>query len=79
MVQREPPEVLYEKAVLKNFAKFTGKHLCLSHFFNKVAGLQACNFIEKRPQHSCFPVNVAKILRTPILKNICKLLLLVEL
>ena len=30
------------KAVLKNFAKFTGKHLCQSLFFNKVAdgGLQ---------------------------------------
>ena len=25
---------------LKNFAKFTGKHLCQSLFFNKVAGLQ---------------------------------------
>ena len=24
--------------VLRNFAKFTGKHLCLSLFFNKVAG-----------------------------------------
>ena len=26
--------------VLKNFAKFTGKHLCQSLFFNKVAGLR---------------------------------------
>ena len=26
------------KGVLKNFAKFTGKHLCHSLFFNKVAG-----------------------------------------
>ena len=26
------------KSVLKNFAKFTGKHLCQSHFFNKVVG-----------------------------------------
>ena len=25
-------------------------------------------------QHRCFPVNIAKFLRTPILKNICKLL-----
>ena len=25
--------------VLENFAKFTGKHLCQSLFFNKVAGL----------------------------------------
>ena len=27
------------KGVLRNFAKFTGKHLCQSFFFNKVAGL----------------------------------------
>ena len=26
-----------KKSVLKNFAKFTGKHLCQSLFFNKVA------------------------------------------
>ena len=28
------------KSVLKNFAKFTEKHLCQSLFFNEVAGLQ---------------------------------------
>ena len=33
------PEVLCKKGVLINFAKFTGKHLCQSLFFNKVAGL----------------------------------------
>ena len=26
------------KSVLRNFAKFTGKHLCQGLFFNKVAG-----------------------------------------
>ena len=37
------------KGVPRNFAKFTGKHLCLRLFFNKVAGLrhQACNFVKK--------------------------------
>ena len=29
-----------KKGVLKNAAKFTGKHLCQSLFFNKVAGLR---------------------------------------
>ena len=33
------PEVFCEKGVLRNFAKFTGKHLCQSLFFNKLAGL----------------------------------------
>ena len=36
--KRQPPEVFYEKGVLRNFAKFTRKHLCQSLFFNKVAG-----------------------------------------
>ena len=34
------PEVFCEKGVLRNFAKFTGKHLCQCLFFNKVAGLR---------------------------------------
>ena len=34
------------KGVLRNFVKFTGKHLCQSLFFNKVAG-EGCNFIKK--------------------------------
>ena len=36
------PEVFFKKGVLRNFAKFTGKHLCQRLFINKVAGL-ACN------------------------------------
>ena len=35
LVQKQPPEVVY-KDVLKNFAKFTEKHLWQSLFFNKV-------------------------------------------
>ena len=37
--QKQPPELFYKKGVLKNFAKFTGQHLCQCYFFNKVAGL----------------------------------------
>ena len=33
------PEVFCKIGVLRNFAKFTGKQLCQSLFFNKVAGL----------------------------------------
>ena len=35
------------------------------------------DFIEKRPQHICFPVNIVKLLRTPILKHSYELLLLI--
>ena len=45
-IQRQPPEVFCKKGVLKNFTKFTGKHLCQSLFFNKVA------------EYRCFPVKI---------------------
>ena len=48
-----------KKGVLRNFAKFTGKHLYQSLFFNKAAGLK------KRLWHRWFPVNFAKFFRTP--------------
>ena len=32
----QPSEVFCKKGVLRNFAKFIGKHLCQSLFFNKV-------------------------------------------
>ena len=43
------------KVVLKNFARFTGKHLCWSFLFNKVAGLQTCNVFKRQTlaQFSC--------------------------
>ena len=33
------PDVFCKISALRNFAKFAGKHLCQSDFFNKVAGL----------------------------------------
>ena len=70
-IQKQPPEVFCKKRCLKNFAKLTGKHLCQSLFFNKVAGV-TYNFVEKETVaqvHTCFPVNFAKFLRTPFLQN----------
>ena len=55
------------KDFLWNFAKFTGKHLCQGLFFNKVAGLRL---------HRCFPVNLAKFLRTPFATDHLQWLLL---
>ena len=40
-------KVFYEKGVLKNFVQFTGKHLCQSLFFNKVAGLRPAILFKK--------------------------------
>ena len=46
-----------KKGVLRNFAKFTAKHLRQSLFFNKVAGRRY------------LPVNFVKLIRTPFLRN----------
>ena len=48
---------------LKSFAKFTGKHLCHSLLFNKVAGPRPANLLNKRLQHRYFPLNFGKFLR----------------
>ena len=40
------PEVFCKKGILRNFAKFTGKHLCQSLFFNKVAQVFSYEFCE---------------------------------
>ena len=48
-------------------------HLCRSFFVNNLT----CNVLKKRLQHRCASVNIAKLLRAPILKNICQQLLLV--
>ena len=47
-----------ENTVLIKCAKFTGKQPALEQLFNKVAGLKTWNFIKKRVQHRCFPVNI---------------------
>ena len=67
-----------KKVILINFASFTGKHLCHSLFFNKVAGLRSLTLLKKRLWHRCFPVNVAKFLKTPFLQNTSRRLLLTK-
>ena len=59
-----------KKVFLKDFAIFTGKHLCWSP--------QACDFITKRLQHWCFPVNFENF-ENSYFENICKWLLCVTL
>ena len=58
-------EVFCKKGVLKDFTKFTEKHLCQSLFLSKVAGLRPVTLLKKRLWHRCFPVNYPKFLRTP--------------
>ena len=70
----EPEAVVWkcsvENLLLEISQIFTGKHLCQSLFFNKVAGLRL------RLWHRCFPVNFAKFLRTPFFTKYLRWLLL---
>ena len=51
------------KVLPRNFAKFTGKHLCQNLFYNKVAGLrpEACNFIKIETLAQVFPCEFCEI------------------
>ena len=60
-----------KKRILKNFTKFTGKHLCRVFFLIKPATL-----LKKRPWQRCFPVNFVKFLRALFPQNTSKQLLL---
>ena len=67
-----------KEGVLRNFSKFTGKHLCQSLFFNKVASScrHEATLLKKRFWHAYFPVNFEKFLRRPFLQNTEWLLLI---
>ena len=61
--------VFRKKDVLKKFAENAEKTYDES-FFNEVLGLLVWNIVEKRLQHTFFPLSFAKLLRTSISKNI---------
>ena len=63
------PEVFYKMGVFKYFAKFTGKHLRQSLFFDKVAALRPATLFKKRLWHRPFPTNFPKFLKTPFSHN----------
>ena len=62
-----------KKGVPRNFAKFTGKYLCQSLFFNKK---RPATLLKKRLGHMYFPLNFAKFLITPFLTEHLRWLLL---
>ena len=66
LLQKQSPRGLLLKGVLRNFAKFTGKHLCL----------RPATLLKKRAWHRCFPVNFAKFPRMPFLTEHLRWLLL---
>ena len=64
------------KKLFLKISKHSQENACVRVSFNKVSGLRPATLLKNGFQHSCFPVNIAKFLRTPNLKNICERLLL---
>ena len=76
--QEQPPEVLYKKAILKDFARSTRiPHLCGSLFFKILQTFRPSTLLKRDSNTSVSQetVNIAEFLIQPILKNICKRLL----
>ena len=55
------PKVFCEKGVLKNFAKFTGKHLFQGLVFNKVP--KTCNIIKKEALAQVFSYEFCEVFK----------------
>ena len=64
------------KGVLRSLLKVTGKHLCKSLLFNKVAGLRPATLLKNKIWHRYFPINFAKFLRARFLRSTSGQLLL---
>ena len=58
-----------KKGVIRNIAKFTGKHLCQSLFFNKVAGLRPTTLFKEKDSGTGVFLWILKFLKTPFLLN----------
>ena len=65
-----------KKGILRNFAKFTGKHMCQTPESLFLIRPEACNFIKKETLAQVFSWEFCKILRTPFLQNTSGRLLL---
>ena len=52
--KKQPPEVFYKKAVLKNFSILTGKYLCSSLFLIKLRPFRLVTFLKRDPNAGVF-------------------------
>ena len=73
-IQKQPPGVFYNKGVLRNFIKFTGKHLCQSLILIKLQA-EAYNFNKNENLAQLFPCEFCEIYKNTSLQNTGRLLL----
>ena len=62
-LQKQPFADVFQNRCSYEFRNIHRKTTVLESLLNKVVDLTDCNFIKKRLQHWCFPVNFAKFLR----------------
>ena len=75
--QKQSREVFCKKGALRNFAKFTWKHLCQSLFLNKVAGIRLLRkAIKKETLEQVFSCEYCEISKNTFLQNTSRRLLL---
>ena len=65
------PEVFHKKVVLRNFAKFTRKHLRQRVFFNKVAGLRLASLSKRGSGTGIFLWILRNFSEHLLLQNTC--------
>ena len=59
--------MFFKVVVLKNFSIFAKTNLCWSLFLRKLHAWRPTFLLKKKFQYRCFPVNIAKFLRTAFL------------
>ena len=62
-------EVFCKKGALKNFAKFTGKHLCQGLLFDRVASLMHATLLKKETLEQVFSCRFCEFFKNIFLKE----------
>ena len=68
-IHKQSPKVLCYKRCCQKFCKCHKKTLLLESAFNKIAGVQAYNFIKRRLQHWCFSYESSGIFKNTYFKE----------
>ena len=76
-MQKQPSKGFFKKDLIRNFAEFTSKHVLESLFFDKVKLYRSAAAFKRRLKCRCFLVNFVEFVRTPVLQNTTRRLLLI--
>ena len=75
-IRRSRSQMFFKIRGLKNFVKFTGKHLCWGFLLIRLQASRPAISLTRDSNARCFPVIIAKFLRTAFFKEHFRWLLL---